>query len=75
MDAPKCKICKARHYGPCETYGVSPAMAILPVIQGHNRKRKAELIEAQAFDRITYQRDYMRKRRAKAKALEWVIPK
>lgn len=76
MEAPKCKICGERHWGH-ECGAIAPKTAKIipktkplltikrenPIITGLK-----EVIEyTKKFDRNAYQRDYMRKRRAKDK--------
>lgn len=78
MDAPKCRICGERHWGLCPKNsdgGVEGHASTPPRIadiggmkprDGRIVKRasiKAGLSEAK-FDRVAYQREYMRKRRA-----------
>jgi len=64
MEAPKCKICGEKHYGLCK--GVVHRLSTEPVkgsdlLHGHTEP----LVK---FDRTAYQREYMRKKRAKDKA-------
>jgi hypothetical protein len=96
MDAPRCKICKDRHYGLCSNTSLGSASGCPEGDDGRtevNRLRKRNVTEsettagailkasgdksqvvtagetAQKFDRLAYQREYMRKRRAAKKAL------
>ena len=74
MEAPKCKICGQRHYGLCPQAKGGEAN-----IPGHDsraseddanktqpRAAKKRAVRG-SFDRKAYQREYMRKRRAKGK--------
>lgn len=58
MEAPLCKICRYRHYGPCHGTIETPAPTPEPATP------KAIEAPRGSFDRNAYQREYMRKRRA-----------
>jgi len=58
MDAPKCKICQLHHYGLCDftpATKAEPSSVTIPVQP------------TAKFDKTAYQREYMRRKRAKAK--------
>lgn len=81
MEAPKCKICRQRHYGPCYAIGIATfeesKARTIAIASGKHKPAPSEPKvwitpeTATKFDRTTYQRDYMReymrKRRAAAK--------
>ena len=64
MDKPYCKICKGKHWGsedhvwPEEPRDEEPVRVTPPTSESPMVKPK--------FDRIAYQREYMRKRRKKS---------
>jgi hypothetical protein len=63
MDAPRCRICGARHWlsEPCK-FAVAEPVAVVPVDPVRPRvRRKAK---RGTFDRTAYQRDYVREWRA-----------
>jgi hypothetical protein len=69
MKAPKCRLCGDHHWGTCFA-NVPPA----PLTKSPEKAIEPQVSEAMPkppFDRIAYQRDYMRKWRAnkRAKAL------
>ena len=66
MDAPKCRLCGERHYGRCQKFAepVEKPRKAVPIVEITAR---SEGNGAAKFDRNAYQRELMRKRRAKAK--------
>jgi hypothetical protein len=66
MDAPRCRICGTRHWlsEPCKALAVAePVAAVTAIDQVRPRvRRKAK---RGTFDRTAYQREYMRKWRAR----------
>lgn len=88
MEAPKCKICGARHYGLCTpTINSGDRPITIVHAKGSSRLEPGEELTWDAlgnpavkpkFDRNAYHRaymrDYMRKRRAAAKALKPAEP-
>lgn len=74
MEAPKCKICGQKHYGLCKNMTVGFDTAApngdhsAHVIVEDGKVADVVLIPAgEKFDRLKYQREYMRKKRAKDK--------
>jgi len=72
MEAPNCRLCKKRHYGPCNTFSVREgfAPAADDIVPAKKRrwvkpvlKRYVRVSLTGGFDRVKYQREYMRKRR------------
>ena len=73
MDAPKCKLCGIRHWASEPHYA---EVSEIEIIQNQQPEQFMDLVRAAnlragveppKFDRVAYQREYMRKRRAKAK--------
>ena len=71
MDAPRCRICGTRHWlsEPCKLVAVADPVAAI-MNKGVNqdnqvRPRVRRKAKRGTFDRTAYQKDYMRKWRAK----------
>jgi len=68
MDAPRCRICGARHWlsEPCKFAVAEPVAAVTAIYQVRPRvRRKAK---RGTFDRTRYQREYMRKWRGRQRS-------
>jgi hypothetical protein len=76
MEAPKCPLCGERHWRPpcpvLQSSKPSRKPTTRPVEKTAAHSTSSERIEPPkpAFDRVAYQRDYMRARRARQKAQE-----
>lgn len=79
MDKPKCRTCGERHrLGPCPQFAFKNPMQVaieraasdapLPPMTKPERRFAELLVKGVGFDRVAYQREYMRKRRAAEKA-------
>lgn len=76
MEAPFCRICQHRHYGVAHVFDSTAGKA---VVEGGMRKegvRRRVKVKAKVrgrgrpatgFDKVAYQREYMRARRAKVR--------
>lgn len=75
--APKCKVCGSSHFGAAHVWKTLGAAiqdgdvvirkivaARTPVAQARADGLEAVVKKASSFDRVAYQREYMRKRRA-----------
>jgi hypothetical protein len=71
MHAPRCRICGVRHWlsEPCRFAGTEPVATGIPktpvAAVDQPRPRVRRKAKRGTFDRTAYQRDYMRKWRAK----------
>lgn len=68
MDAPKCKLCGGRHWGGCAITERKVIASEAPTTILMSEPNDPTNFEPKIkFDRVAYQREYMRKRRAKLK--------
>lgn len=70
MEKPKCRLCGERHYGLCPVSSREAMKAAVVVAKIENVIPAGEppiRREGPQFDRVTYQREYMRRYRARRK--------
>ena len=66
MDKPKCRLCGHKHWGDEHVWPDEPKTETLyPVIGVEGTDYVTVKSGKKKFDRVAYQREYMRKRRAK----------
>jgi len=73
MEAPKCKLCGERHYGLCARTKQKAAIVAAAIVERATPESPDDFAPRKrapngTFDRNAYQREWMRRYRAKRKA-------